>query len=483
MLVQLYASRVMLSVLEESDYGIYNVVAGIVILFSFLNTALSSATQRYLTLSIGQNDLTKASKIFNTSRFTHLVIALLIGIIAEVFGLWFISSKMNIPPNRMRAALWVFQLSLISFCLQVLRVPYNAIIIAYEKMSFYAFASIAEAIIKLANVYLLLLLPGDKIIIFSILSATSVLLINAIYITYCKKSFNICREKTPQDLSLFKELLSFSGWNLLGHTSNVAATQGLNILLNIFVGLVANAAMGIVNQVTMATNAFVSGFQVAYTPQLVKLYASGRNQDLFSLIFSATRLSYFLILIVGLPIIIFCEELFHLWLNDVPEYSVQFTRLFIIYHMIDSLTNPLWNTINATGKIKLYQSIMAFLTMLNIPIAYIILRMGGDPSWAVATRVLISAFLYIIRIFYLKIIINFPIWEYAKVIGLKIIPLTVFSTIIPIYLHSLETNSNLEAIIFPFISALSTSAVIFAIGLTVEERTSIKKKVVSILQG
>lgn len=476
MLVSLYASREILRILGETDYGIYNVVAGIVIFCSFLNTAMASATQRYLTYALGKNDTNEVNKVFNISLLTHATIILATLIVGETAGLWFLNNQMNIPPERMYAAKWVYQLSLINFCLQIIRVPYNAIIIAHERMSFYAYISVVEALLKLSIIYLLIILPWDRIIVYSILGAIATLTINMVYLIFCKRKYPACQQNFYRDKHLYKELLSFSGWNMLGQMANVGAKQGLNILLNIFVGLTANAAIGIVHQVTMATNALVSGFQVAFAPQIVKLYASDQYKDLIKLIFNSSRLSFFLILIIGLPIIIFCDELLNVWLVEVPNYTIQFTQLFVIYYMIDALSNPLWTTINATGNIKRYQLWVSFLTLLNIPFAYVTLKLGGSPTTAVGIRVALNLLIHTIRIIYLKIIINFPIGEYTKRITVKILYITMLSSLFPIYLQKYNNGGFPSLFINVLLSVISISLIIFCIGLTHTERITIKAK-------
>lgn len=281
MIVSLYTSRVVLNILGVEDYGIYNVVGGVVVLFSFLNNAMASATQRFLNFELGRGDVLEVKRIFSISMTSYICIALLVLFLSETVGLWFFNTQLNIPSSRIDAASWVYQMSIFTFCFSILRIPYNASVIAYERMSFFAYISIIEVLMKLLIVYLLVLGSIDKLILYAILIFVVTVLVNAIYQFYCKHMFEICTYSFFWDKILFKKIIGFSGWSLFGSLANMSAQQGVNFLLNIFYGVTVNAAVGIANQVSSAIYAFISNFQTAFNPQLIKSYASGEKEYFF----------------------------------------------------------------------------------------------------------------------------------------------------------------------------------------------------------
>lgn len=481
MIVSLYTSRVVLQVLGETDFGIYNVVGGIVMLFSFLNSAMSTATQRFLNFELGRNDIKAVERVFSMSMTAHLSIALFVLIAAETVGLWFLYTQMNIPDERMTAALWVYQFSVLGCCAQILRIPYNASIIAYEKMSFYAYVSIIEVLLKLGIVFLLVVTFTDKLITYSILMFAVLVVMNFVYKYYCNKHFTTCRYKFFWDGSFYKKLMSFSGWSLLGCVANVGASQGLNIMLNIFYGVVVNAAMGIAHQVSVAVNSFVSSFQTAFIPQIVKSYAAGERDYFMSLVFRASRLSYYLIFIIGLPVIICCNQVLHIWLTDVPEFTLQFTQLMIVFAMIDALSNPLWNSVQATGKIRNYQLWLSVLIISNLPISYALLKLGFSPVIAVFVRVLINAIIHFGRVAYLKLLVDLSIGRYLKEVMARVFIVTVLSIPIPLLIYR-ENAGFIYTVVTIVTTMISSSLIIFFFGLTKNEKKMIWEKGINILK-
>ena len=349
MAVTLYTSRVVLNVLGVEDFGIYNVVGGIVVMFSFLNGAMATSTQRFLSFSLGKNDQEQVARVFSMSMTTHISIALIVLLLAETFGLWIFYRYLNIPPERMGAAQWVYQLSVLTFCISIIRVPYNAGIIAYERMSFYAYISIVEVCLKLGMVILLQYLGSDKLILYALLMALTTGIVTFIYKLYCCKTFSVCRYHYFWDKHLYKELISFSGWSLFGSAANVGVQQGINILLNVFFGVVTNAALGIANQVSSAVSQLVGNFQTAFNPALVKSYASGDYSYFVRLIFQTSRFSYFLLFIIALPLYLCMPFVLKVWLDIVPEYTVVFCRWMLVFVLIDAVSAPLWIGCNYSG--------------------------------------------------------------------------------------------------------------------------------------
>lgn len=472
--VTLYTSRVILEALGVEDFGIYNVVAGVVVLFTFLNNAMASATQRYLTFALGKNDETEVHRIFSMSLTSHLIIAFIVIIAAETIGLWFVITQLNIPSSRMSAAIWAYQLAIITCCLQIIRVPYNASIIAYEKMSFYAWISIIETILKLLIVYVLLIYTGDNLIMYSLLLCLVVGIINLLYKFYCNKKYPITRYSFFWDYKLFKEFIGFSGWSLIGGLANVSAQQGLNLIINIFCGVTVNAAVGICNQVNTAICSFLTNFQTAFNPQLIKSYANNDRKYFMDLIFSTSKFSYFLMLFISAPILINCEFILKIWLDTVPIYTVEFTQLMIIFILFDAISGPLWISVQATGKIKNYQILMGGLILLNIPISFILLKLGLSPIYVFITRVILNAITLIARIVYLRPIIKLPVYHFMQQVIIRIVLVTIVSLPLPIWLSTIYKSWS-GLFITTFTSITLTTIFIYVWGLSQNEKAAVKQ--------
>ena len=354
--VSLFTSRIVLNTLGVEDFGTYNLVGGIVIMFSFINTAMLGATQRFLNFEMSKKSDEAVNKVFCVSMNAHILIMLVIIFLSETIGLWFLNYKLNIPENRMFAANIVYQFSLLAFCFNILKVPYNASVIAYEKMSFYAWISIIEVVLKAIIVYFLLLFVFDKLILYSILVFAVSILVFLAYRYFCRKLFISCKYRYIKDKTLFKELVSFSSWSMFGNLALIGSNQGVYMILNIFLGVTINAAMAIAAQVNMAVFSFVSNFQMAFNPQIIKTFASNDIKVHEKLVFQASKFSYYLLLILVLPILFNTAYILELWLKIVPEYAVPFTQLMLVFSLIDALAGPFWVSMNATGKIKKYQN-------------------------------------------------------------------------------------------------------------------------------
>lgn len=482
MLVSLYTSRVVLRELGESDFGIYNVVGGLVVLFSFLQGAMATATQRFLNIELGKNDTAGFNKVFSMSIMTHIAIALIVLILGETIGLWFFETQMNIPADRHYAAQWVYQSSILTCIINILRIPYNASIISYEKMGFYAYMGIFEAVMKLLIVYILVLSPSDKLISYSVLLSLVALLVNLIYWLYCRFKLNECRFKPAWDVKLFKSLIGFSGWSLFGSVANVSASQGVNMLFNIFCGVIVNASMGIANQVMHAVNTFVTNFQTAFVPQIMKSYAANEKDYFLTLINKTSRYSYLLLFLIGMPIIICCEPILNIWLGEIPEYSVSFTQLMICFCLIDALSGPLWYSVQATGKIRNYQIIVSSIIFINLPLSYIILRFGLSPVYALVCRVGLNMVTHIYRIFYLRHKIDLNIRKYCNEVMLRILMTTLMALPIPIILfRSMNPSSLIPVLVYLTIVIVQTAVIIYLIGMNKQEKHLIQNKIRSII--
>lgn len=477
LVVSLFTSRVILQVLGASDYGIYNIIGGVVVLFSFINGALTAATQRYLNFYIGRKDQQKTHDVFCMSMNIYIVLSGIFLVLAETVGLWFVNTQLNIPEGRMYAANWIYQFTVFSFMLNLTRIPYNASLIAYEKMDFYAYLSLLDVILKLGIVYLLYVSPIDKLIAYGFLFMLTDLVDNIIYRIYCKRKFTTASYHWIWNKSLFKELLSFSSWSLFGNAANVFVQQGLNILVNIFYGVTLNAALGVANQVASKVVQFFSNFQTAFNPQIVKYYAEGKKEEFFKLIYRSSRLSYYLMFIVSFPLMLKIDDVLNLWLVDVPKFTGIFCQLILVFYLIEAVTGPLWMSVQATGKIKTYQLLVSIVNFINLPVIYICLKVGF-PVWTVwAVRIVIDIAIYIVRCIYLKINLGMPLYQYYKEVLQPVLLVTVISLPLPILFEE-----NIRGYWINLFGSLSLSVIcaFFAIvylGLKKNEREKIKSLV------
>lgn len=432
LLISLYTSRIVLEVLGVEDYGIYNVVGGVIGMLSFLNTSMASTYQRYFNYEMGRNNEKGVADFFKSSLATQLLYAVIIVLIAESLGLWFLGNKLIISPERMDAARWIFQISIISFTLTIFQAPFNALIISYEKMGIFAYISILDSVLKLLIVLVLPLLAGDKLIVYGILTLCIVLIDSIIYLVVCKKNFSACQLSFDWDRSRIRSLLGFGAWGMLGSLAYTLKSQGLNITLNMFFGPIVNAARGIAYQVLNAVEQFITGFQTSFRPQLVKSYAEGDYQYMYKLYYSATKLSFFLMWCLSLPIIIETPAILRLWLGaNVPEYTVVFTRLILLTALVSAYANPTSAIAYATGRIKKFNIWVSSLNLLIVPIAYVFLKLGFGPASAMVVSLIMTVLVQIVRLFVLKSLLPFSVWEYVRyVVGptLSVLFLSLIST-------------------------------------------------------
>lgn len=413
MVVTLYTTRIVLRILGVEDFGLYNVISGAVVLFSFVNTALISATQRFLNFEIGKNNLVQAQKIFAFSVLLNILISILIIAIGEPIGLWYINHKLVIPPGRETAAIYTFHLALLTTCILLLRTPYNAVIIAYERMSFYAYISIIEALLKLGILLPLIYIAYDRLICYSALILVVSLIVTLIYVIYCIRSFSICKFKLAWDKKLFMDMTSFSGWSIFGTFADVGSIYGLNLIINSFLTVTGNAAFGIAMQIINAINMLAGNFQMAFRPQIIKSFAAQDTNEFNNLVFLTSRFSFFLLLVVAVPFTFGAEEILRLWLGTPPPLAIEFSTILLWSIMIDAISAPLWMSAQAAGNIRNYQIIISTSILLIIPLAFIILSLGLSPIWVVLAKVLVTLLNLIIRMFYLKKRIHFPIKNYT----------------------------------------------------------------------
>lgn len=476
MAITLYTSRIVLNVLGIENFGIYNIVGGIVILFSFLNNAMANATQRFLNFELGKQEHSAVERIFSMSMTIHIGIALLVLILSESIGLWFLNTQMNIPEKSIYTANWVYQFSILTCCIQIIRIPYHASIIAYEKMSFYAYISIIEVVLKLIIVYLLVLLKFDKLILYAALTLGVTLLINFCYKIYCLHYLTTCHYHYFWDIILFKKLASFSGWSLLGNAANVGMHQGTNILLNIFYGVTVNAAMGIVSRVTSAIFAFVTNFQIAFNPQIVKYYSSDKKEAFLELILQASKYSFYLLFLLSFPFILNANFILKIWLKMIPEYTVNLCILSIFILLIEALNGPLWMSIQATGKIKTYQLLISVSYWLNLLVTYILLKTKFSLETIFIAKWFITVLALIIRIIYFHFYIQTFVKIYLQEVILPIIRVLLIALPIPIIIKGTWTGWT-ELFTVTFITLTVTLVAIYYWGIKKNERHKIENVV------
>lgn len=482
MVVSLYTSRVVLNTLGVEDYGIYNVVGGVVTMFSFISGAMASGTQRFLTYELGKGNVERLSKVFSTSLIIHILISVLITLLAETIGLWFLTHKMAIPDNRMNAAFWVYQFSILSTIVMIMSVPYNASIIAHERMSAFAYVSILEVVLKLLVVYLLLIGDFDKLKLYALLIFIVQLGIRFIYGAYCKRHFEEARFKKVWDKKLFQEMLGFSGWNLWGNCAVIAFTQGLNILLNIFFGPAINAARGIAVQVQGAVTQFSTNFQTALNPQIIKSYASNDLAYMHSLIYKSSKFTFFLLLLLSLPIILETDTILRIWLHTVPDQTVHFLRLILCISIVDAMANPFVTSVSATGKIKLYQGIIGGTLLCILPVSYIVLKYDGKPISVFIVHLCICLIAFIIRLYIVRPLINLKVSDYIQQVIYRCLSVGIISIVLPAIMKYNLPDNIYSFFIICSSCIISVSICVFYIGLDVSERRFMKDRLLKVLK-
>lgn len=468
--VTLYTSRITLNVLGINDFGIYNAVGGVVLIFSFLNASMSSAIQRYLTFELGKKEGRMLTKIFNMSICIQILISFFIVVLSETIGLWFFYVKMVIPIDRIEAAFWVYQLSILSCVVMIMSIPYNAIIIAHEKMGVFAYVSVLEVVLKLLMTYLLLYLREDKLILYAIMMLGVQLIIRFIYSLYCNRHFVETKFILVLDKALFKEMMGFAGWNLFGSIAVVSATQGLNILLNIFFGPTVNAARSIAIQVQSALINFCVSFQTALNPQITKSYAAGDLKYMHSLVFKSVKYSFFLLFLLALPIFVKTELILTWWLVIVPEYTISFVRIILCITMIEVIANPFIIAAQATGHIRNYQILVGGILLLIAPFSYLALRSGALPEEVFVIQLLVTMCAQCVRLYLVHIMIKFSLRYFFVEVLCRIIGIIVFAGIFSYFIQCLLSNSFLSILLFLLCCTLFTCIAIYYIGFTCQEK-------------
>ena len=477
MLVSLYTSRVILNALGVVDYGIYNVVGGVVTMFSMLSGSLSAAISRFLTFELGKKDNEMLNKVFSSSITIQVVIALIIVCLAETIGLWFLNEKLVLPDNRMIAANWCFHFSIATFIINLISVPYNAAIIAHEKMSAFAYISILEAIGKLSVAFSIAYVTSvDKLILYGGLIAFVGFLVFSVYMLYCKRNFTECHYHYIYDHDLLKQMFGFAGWNFIGSSASILRDQGGNIVINIFCGPAVNAARGIATKVNSVVTGFVQNFMTALNPQIIKNYADGNYAYMMSLINNGARYSYYLLLLLSLPILLNTHYILGLWLGIIPDHTVNFIQLILVFALHESLANPLITAMLATGNIRKYQICAGGLNLMNLPVSYILLRIGLVPEIVLIVAIFFSFSVQAVRLYLLKNMINLSIKNYLQVVYLNVITVTLLSVFLPLLLTQILKESFFHFFIASLVTIIWTLLIILVFGLENGERKALLKK-------
>ena len=477
MVVTLYTSRVVLGALGVEDFGIYNVVGGVVAMFSMLSGSLSAAISRFITFELGTGNKEKLARVFSSSVTIQFGLCVIIILLAETLGVWFLNCKMVIPESRLYAANWVFQLSLLTFAINLISIPYNATIIAHEKMTAFAYISIFEAICKLIIAYCIVISPTDKLIAYSVMLTAVAIIIRVIYGFYCTKNFEECTYHFVYDHSLLKQMFAFAGWNFIGASSALLRDQGGNIVINLFCGPAVNAARGIASQVNNAITSFVYNFMTALNPQITKSYASGDRKYLMTLLFQGARLSYYILLLLSLPVIINTHFILQLWLGLVPEHAVTFVQLVLILGMCESISSPLITAMLATGKIRNYQLVVGGLQMMNFPISYILLRLGAIPETVLIVAIVISQLCLASRLYMLRNMIDLKARDFIKKVYINVIIVTILSAFIPFTLAKYLDDNIVNFLFLCIATFVTTLFVEFFVGCSQKERSFVISKI------
>ena len=479
MAVSLFTSRVVLNTLGVEDYGINNVVGGVVAMFSVLSGSMSSSISRFITFELGKGDKKRLKTVFSTGINIQLGMSLIILLVAEAAGVWFLNYKMNIPEERMYAANWVFQCSILTFILGLLSVPYNAAIIAHEKMSAFAYISIIEVTLKLIIVYLLTISPYDRLITYSILFMLVGVLIRLIYGYYCKRHFEECTYHLVYDKAILKSMTSFAGWNFLGNGAYMLNTQGVNILMNMYFGVAVNAARGVATQVDAALKQFVNNFTTAVNPQITKSYAQGDLSNMHKLVCRSAKFSAFLMMFFAVPIILETDTILSLWLKKPPAYASVFLKWIIISSFMDTvLANSLVTSMFATGDIKKYQIIVTTVGCLVFPLSWLAFQLGFEPQVGYMLYFVIYSILLFVRLYLLRDMVKLPIMMYVREVLFKVTTVMAISFVIPSILLFVIDEDLLRLVAVVLLSMTVTTVTTYLIGLNDGE----KKYIIGLLE-
>lgn len=475
MLVTLYTSRVVLKALGVEDFGIYNVVGGFVSMLSFLNTSIANGFQRFFNFELGKERFSKVKQMFSVSLSIQIGLSLLVLLLAETVGLWFLNAAMNIPPDRIVAANWVYQSVVFMLIISLFRAPYDAIVIANEKMGFYAYIGICEVLFKFLVAYLLAKIPYDLLISYAILMLLVTGGIFICYVFFAHVKFAYLRFSPIIDRGLTKQMLSFSGWNIWGSLAHLMKGQGVNVLLNVFFGPTVNAARGIAFQIQSGVTVFVGNFQLAARPQMIKSYAAGDVIGLISLFYRISRLSFLLLWLMVLPLLFKMDFILSLWLGeDVPPLSTLFSILSLLIALTESFASPLTTVVHAIGRMKKFQTICSSVILSVVPLSYGVLKMGFQPESVMYVSLFVLVIVHVVRLYLLKELISYSVREYVANVLFPCVKVVAVTLLIA-YGINYQLGEIIMSVIQILLTLLFTAIIIVFVGLNAEERKAIFK--------
>lgn len=473
MIIGLFTSRITLQALGVDNYGINNVVGGVVGMFTLITGALINAVSRFLTFELGKKDNSKLNDVFCTSINVMGMLSLLILIIGETLGLWFLYNKLNIPVDRLDAANVVLQCSIASCIMGLMYIPYNALIIAYEKMSIWAYFSILDVVMKLLVVYALYISPFDKLKTFALLGLAWAILNQVIYRIYCHRTFSVARFHFIYDKPLLKQIFGFANWNFLGQGACVLNNEGVNIVINMFFGVAVNAARGIAVSVNGYVTQFANNFMGALNPQITKTFAAGNYEETHKLIIRGAKFSYFLMFLLLLPICLETETILHLWLGNVPKFATVFVRWALVISLINSLSTTLITGLHASGRLKRYMTIVGLVEVSNLPITYIAFKLGGGPVYAYIVYSCVYFVLMLLRLYLIKDLIYMSGSRYVKEVYLRVFVVSALATPLPFIVCLFMDDSIFRLVFVSMISMLCSCGSIYLLGLDKHERVMV----------
>ncbi|MBR5892951.1 MAG: oligosaccharide flippase family protein [Bacteroidaceae bacterium] len=481
-IITFYTSRIVLNALGVEDFGIYGAVGSVVSMFALFSGTLSAAIGRFITFELGKGSTDRLSLIFSTFLSVLFLLAIIFFVLAETLGLWFLNTKMVIPEARMSAANWVFQFSVLAVIVNLLYIPYNAAVIAHEKMSVFAYISVFEALGKLLVAVSVAAAPVDRLRFYAMLMLLISVTIFLVYRFYCKRNFTECKYRFILDKKMMRELFSFAGWNLIGASSAVFREQGGSIVINMFCGATVNAARTIAVQVSQAVVGFVQNFMTALNPQITKSYAAGNKEYMMQLVFQGARLSYYLLLMLSLPVIINTEYILTLWLGNVPAYSAVFVQLALLFALSETISAPLITLMLATGNIRNYQILVGGLQVMNFPVSYILLYCGLSPEWVQITTIFVSQLCLAARLYMLKGMVGLDVKKYLVNVYLNVLLVTIIACILPTVLGNMMSAGFIKLIVTSVVAVLSSVGIMYIVGFNREERLFVREKICVLLK-
>lgn len=480
MLVNLYATRVVLNALGVLDYGVYNVVCGFVSMFGFLNTSMANGIQRFYNYELGKNGSEAVVRVYNTALITQLVLAIGIVLLTETIGLWYVNTQMVISPDRMGAANWIFQFSVISLVFVIMQIPYSAAILAYERMDYYAIVSVIDAVLKLLIVLALPYLPGDSLVLYGLLIMLIAVVNCILYYAYCHIHFTHLKFAKLFDKALFKSMMSFSGWNLFGSFAYIAKGQGVNVLINAFFGTVVNAANGIAMQISSAIQTFATNLVVAFKPQLTQSYAAGNYSRAENLMFSMSKIAYTLMCLIAIPIMVEIDYVLTLWLqSDIPANTQSFAALTVIATMVGILNAPVTQMVHASGRMKKYQLATSVVICSILPISWLFLKLGYGATSVFVVTIFVTIINQIVCLWVLYSIFRYNVFGYVKTVVLPCIVLTVVPLLVASHIQ-LNMSASFWRLLIIFVANILVTTTLLLLTMNGSEKNIIKSYITTL---